>query len=271
MADQQMQMTVKQMFDTVSGGYDCTALRFFPRSAEHIAALLDLRGDEQVLDVACGTGHASLALAPGLPRGRVSAADLSPGMLAQAEKKAAALGLRNIEFIERDMRALGFPAGSFDAAVCAFGVFFVEDMDALMAHIAETVRPGGAVLVATFGADYFQPLRDRFFARLASFGVPSPPQTWKRVADEAGCRQLFERAGLGQVRVEAKNVGYPLAGEQEWWDIVWNAGFRRLMTQLSSEDQERFRREHLAEIAELRTNEGIWLDVNVLFTMGRKG
>ncbi len=71
--------------------------------------------------------------------------------------------------------------------------------------------------------------------------------------------------------MEERNVGYPLAGGQEWWEIVWNAGFRRLVTQLSPEDQERFRREHLAEIAELRTSEGIWLDVNVLFTRGRKG
>ncbi len=49
-------------FDAVSGDYDGWPLRFFLTSAEHLAETLGLRGDERVLDVACGTGHASLAI-----------------------------------------------------------------------------------------------------------------------------------------------------------------------------------------------------------------
>ena len=115
------------------------ALRFFPVSAYHLASLLKLKGDEHVLDVACGTGHAAIEIARRLPRGRVTATDFSPGMLEQARRKAAAGHVRNIEFLERDMTALGFSAGSFDIAVCAFGIFFVLDMETQLAHIAATV------------------------------------------------------------------------------------------------------------------------------------
>jgi hypothetical protein len=94
---------------------------------------------------------------------------------------------------------------------------------------------------------------------------------WKRIAHEAGCRRLFETAGLTDICVEQKNVGYYLGSADEWWDIVWNAGFRRLVAQLSQEDQERFKREHLEEVAALRTDNGIWLDVGVLYTVGTKG
>src|SRR5512145_2251182 len=99
---------VKETFDTVSAGYDGSSLRFFPRSAENMAALLDLRGDEHVLDVACGTGHTSLAVSRKLPKGRITAVDFSKGMLDQARKKADALGIRNIDFHEGDMQELGF-------------------------------------------------------------------------------------------------------------------------------------------------------------------
>jgi len=44
-------------------------------------------------------------------------------MLDQAGSKAAARGIGNIEFLERDMTALGFPADSFDVVLCACGIF----------------------------------------------------------------------------------------------------------------------------------------------------
>ncbi len=264
-----MTTIIKETFDAVSPGYDSKALRFFLRSADHMAALLGLTGGEDVLDVACGTGNASLAVARMLPEGRVTAVDFSPGMLDQARRKAASLDMHNVEFLERDMRDLQFE-GSFDVAICAFGIFFVEDMDAQLAHIVSTVKPGGRIMISNFRETYFQPMRDLFANRIASYGVQMPPQAWKRIAHEAGCRELFEKAGLSNIRVESRNVGYHLGGAEDWWDIVWNAGFRRMVGRLSPQDQERFRREHLEEVETIRTEKGIWLDVGVLYTMGMK-
>lgn len=270
MDEQQRKAFIKETFNTVSTGYDGNALRFFPESAEHLAAMLRLHGDEQVLDVATGTGHAALALASHLPKGRVTAVDFSPGMLEQARRKAAALNVRNIEFIVRDMQELDVPTGLFDAAVCSFGIFFVEDMAGQLAHIAGAVKSGGQVAITGFQEGLFRPLVDMMFDRLAGYGVQEPIHTWKRIATEAGCRDLFAKAGLRNSRVEAKNVGYFLEDAHAWWDVIWNAGFRRLVGQLTASDQERFRREHLEEIAALATTEGIWLDVGVLFTIGTK-
>ncbi len=270
MVDQKMKAILKETFDTVSGGYDGTALRFFPESARNMAELLELRGDEQVLDVACGTGHASIAVARRLPRGRVTAVDFSAGMLGQAKRKAEVLDIRNIEFVEGDMQDLPVPEGTFDAAVCAFGIFFVTDMERQLAHIASRVKPGGRVMISNFQESYFQPLRDMLFDRIAAYGVQEPPQAWKRIAHEEGCRQLFASAGLSDVVVEKRNVGYHLGSAGQWWDIVWNAGFRRLLGRLSARDQERFKREHLDEVDALGTKDGIWLDVGVLYTSGKK-
>ena len=220
--------------------------------------------------MATGTGHAALALAARVPSGKVTGVDFSPGMLEQARAKAASREVRNVEFLERDMQGLGFPAGSFDAAVCSFGIFFVKDMAGQLAHIAAAVRTKGQVAISSFHEGYFGPLKDLMVKRLAAYGVQMPPQTWKRISTEVGCRALFTQAGLQDVRVEAMNAGYFLSSADEWWDVIWNAGFRRLVAQLAPPDQERFRREHLDEVAALATTEGIWLDVGVLFTIGRK-
>ena len=267
---EQVKAILQDTFNTVADVYDNPSLRFFPACARHLADLLDLRGDERVLDVATGTGHAALELAARLPRGRVTGVDFSAGMLAQARRKAAARGAANVEFAEMDMQDLRFEDGRFDAALCAFGIFFVEDMETTLARIAAKVRPGGTVAICNFQKDYFFPLRQLLMDRLAARGVPLPPQTWERVATEDGCRALFEAAGLRDIRIEARNMGYFLADENEWWNVVWNAGFRRLVSQIPAADLERFRKEHLQEVAALKTRDGLRLDIGVLFTTGTK-
>jgi SAM-dependent methyltransferase len=230
-----------------------------------------LRGDERVLDVACGTGHTSLAVARMLPNGRVTGVDFSAGMLDQARRKAAAQGVDNIDFLERDMTALGLPADSFDVALSAFGIFFVDDMETQLAHVASVVRPGGKVIISTFQEEhYFHPLREKMLARLSTYAIAIPPANWKRVGNEVACSALFQRTGLTNTRVESRNVGYFLDGADRWWDVIWNAGFRRLVSLLPDDARERFKREHLQEIEALRTKDGIWLDVGVLYTVGTK-
>ncbi len=270
MDEQQHKAILKQTFDTVAAGYDSKALRFFPASAEHMATTFGFRGDEHVLDVACGTGNASLAIARRLTRGRITGVDFSSAMLDQARRKAELSKTDNVTFHERDMQDLGFPDDHFDAAVCAFGIFFALDMDAQLSRIVSVVKPGGRIMTTNFQESYFSPLKELMVKRLAGYGVQPPPQTWKRIASEEGCRALFEKAGLTDIRVEKKNVGYHLDSAEQWWDIIWNAGFRRMVVQLRPEDQKRFKREHLQEVEEQGTKEGIWLDVGVLYTSGRK-
>ena len=265
---EQVRAIVKDTFNTVSSVYDNPVLRFFPASARHLAGLLNLRGHERVLDVATGTGYAALEIASRLPSGHVTGVDFSAGMLEQARKKNAAHGTRNIDFSEMDMQDLRFANASFDAATCAFGIFFVEDMESTLAHIASKVKSGGTVAICNFQKDYFSPLRHLMIQRLAAYHIPLPPQTWERIAIESGCRELFEKAGLHDIRVESNNMGYFLADEEAWWNVVWNAGFRRMLSQLPPDDLKRFREEHLREVAALKTQDGLWLDVGVLYTQG---
>lgn len=270
MENTQRKTIIKETFNTVSEAYDSKALRFFPESAKYLAATLCLHGNERVIDIATGTGNAALALSAYLPHGSVKGIDFSSGMLAQARKKAELQNVRNVEFLEMDMQDINLAEAGFDVATCAFGIFFVEDMDTQLAQIASLVRAGGTIAICNFQESYFNPLRDLMLKRLVDYNVQLPPQTWKRIATEAGCRELFEKAGIRDIRVEQKNMGYYLADAGEWWDLIWNAGFRGMLKQLQPDVLERFRQEHMQEVAELATKDGIWLDIGVLYTIGTK-
>ena len=166
MDEQERKAMFRKTFDTVANGYDTAALRFFSESVKHLRSLLHLKGDEDVLDVATGTGHAALEIARYLPGGHVHGIDFSSGMLAQALEKRDALGITNVDFSEMDMQALTFEDDRFDLATCCFGIFFVEDMSGLLRHLVDKVKPGGKVLATTFYKKLFAPLNDMFLERI---------------------------------------------------------------------------------------------------------
>lgn len=269
MNEYERQQKIQQTFNIVAEGYDNPGLRFFVTSAQQMARCLNLHGEELLLDVATGTGSNALVLAQHLPQGHVKGVDFSEGMLAQARKKALQMNIANAEFIEMNMQSLRFPDHHFDAAVCAFGIFFVEDMKSQLQHIANKVKPGGKVAISCFYDTAFLPLSDLFFRHLEEFGIEKPPVGWKKISTEEKSISLFTSANLSDIRVERKNMGYYLRNANDWWDVIWFAGCRGLVNQLAPDNLEKFKQIHLQEIQNLATQEGIWLDVEVLFTVGK--
>jgi ubiquinone/menaquinone biosynthesis C-methylase UbiE len=76
--------------------------------------------DVDILEVCAATGFLSRIIASGFTHARVSALDISPGMIAQGRPWAR--GLPNIEFVNGDVTAMPYPEGSFDVVLAAFGL-----------------------------------------------------------------------------------------------------------------------------------------------------
>lgn len=270
MNDQIRKRNIRELFDAVSAGYDKPALRFFTHAADHLADRMSLIGDEHLLDVACGTGTVSLACAKRLPEGRVTGVDLSEGMLERARIKAQEQALHNLSFRCADMESMTEVGNAFDGACCGFGVFFLPDMEAAFCTIAELVRPGGAIGISSFTGEVMEPLSGAFIASIRRYGVEVPPLSWKRLDDAAKHRALYAAAGIETVDTGTEQLGYWLTGFDEWWEVLNFSGYRGLLNQLSADDLTRFKQEHRSDIEALATGSGLWLNVPVLISVGRK-
>jgi len=270
MNEQELKKQFKNTFNTVASGYDNPSMRFFSESARHISSCLKLRGDEHVLDVATGTGIAALTIAKDLPNGQVTGIDFSHGMLSQATKKRDEKEINNVTFVPMDMQAIEFPDKHFDIAISAFSIFFVEDMAKQLKHIVRKVKNDGKIIITTFHINAFKPLIDLFLSRLSLYGIEAPSLAWKHLATEEQCVSLFNSVGLKNIKSVKKDLGYYLSNASEWWYIVLNAGLRGMVNQLNASDLKKFQKEHLAEIEELTSPKGIWLEMNILYTFGVK-
>jgi ubiquinone/menaquinone biosynthesis C-methylase UbiE len=126
----------------------------FTAYREAYLRLLDLPRAEAVLDLGCGTGVVTRAIAArnGFA-GTVTGIDQSPEFIAAAERLAAADGLGDrVEFAVGDAHALDLPDASFDVAVAHTLVSHVRDPLAVLAEAARVIRPTGSV--AVFDGDY---------------------------------------------------------------------------------------------------------------------
>ncbi len=149
----------------------------------------------EVLDVACGTGNATI---PAARLGaRVTGLDLSPGLLAIAREHGADAKVE-VEWIEGDAQALPFDADSFDRVISLIGHMFAPDHRRTADEMRRVCRPGGRIAIACWTPDGSI---GEMFRRLGGISPPPPegfqsPLLWgteQHVRELLGDRVTFER------------------------------------------------------------------------------
>ncbi|HTC92531.1 MAG TPA: bifunctional demethylmenaquinone methyltransferase/2-methoxy-6-polyprenyl-1,4-benzoquinol methylase UbiE [Terriglobales bacterium] len=148
---------VREMFTAIAPRYDllnhvlsCNVDRLWwwrtARTFRHILR----RPQAQVLDLCCGTGDMTLALARRAGEQRTAAiiaADFSHAMLQRATKKTQA---RNIQLIEADALHLPLADARFDLVVSAFGFRNLANYDAGLEEILRVLKPEGEIGILDF-------------------------------------------------------------------------------------------------------------------------
>jgi SAM-dependent methyltransferase len=110
--------------------------------AEALLAHAAVPAGAVVLDIGCGCGATSVALAECVgPTGRVIAADVSAPMLARARERMASFA--NVDCVLADAATHGFPPGEADLLMSRFGVMFFGDPAAAFANLRRAMKPGG--------------------------------------------------------------------------------------------------------------------------------
>lgn len=97
----------------------------------------------RVLDVGCGAGATTLAMARRLgASGRCIGVDISGPLLAAAEARAAAERMNSATFVQADAQTHAFDPDSSDALISRFGVMFFDDPEAAFGNLRRAVRIG---------------------------------------------------------------------------------------------------------------------------------
>lgn len=110
-----------------------------------------LRTGIDMLDVGCGKGRALMRLAEAYPASRFVGYDLSPEVTARASAEAAARGLKNLRFEQRDLTHWDEPE-TFDWITALDAIHDQARPDRVLAAIRRALRPGGWFLMQDIDA-----------------------------------------------------------------------------------------------------------------------
>jgi SAM-dependent methyltransferase len=134
------------------------------------------RPGERLLDVGCGCGQTSLALAERVaPGGEVTGLDISRPMLEVARDRAADAHVRNVHFLEADAQTLALAPAAFDGVFSRFGVMFFADPTAAFRNLLAALKPGGRLAFVCWRSLAENPWMTEPLAAAAAELPPTPP------------------------------------------------------------------------------------------------
>src|SRR5262249_42245477 len=249
--------SIDQMKDSmrapwIAGDFGAIAREIGVPDAEAFVARMGPEPGARVLDIACGTGNATIPLAR---RGAMlTGLDMMPHLLEEARARAAREGLP-IRFDEGFAETLPYPDDSFDLLVSMFGVMFSPLPATVASEMARILRPGGRLALANWTTSGFSGKR---IAIVGRYLPPPPPGTispylvW---GEEATVRDRL-KPGFDAVETSVVAIRWELqrsaAGSAEFF--TKNAGPIQLA--LGRLDAPR-------QAALLRDLEQLWIDNNL--------
>lgn len=209
----------------------------------------------RILDIGCGAGATSLALAEALPGAEMTGLDLSGALIAAARARAGDRpGLR---FETGDAARWRPGSGMFDLIVSRHGVMFFDDPEAAFASLRSLLAPDGRLLFSCFRTRRengwivaLRPVLEGFAPE--ALCAPEPAIGPFAFADPTRIESVLTAAGFGTPRIEPLDFDFAAgAGEDPVADAVHYFArigpIARLLTDLDDDA----RRRALAQIAHI--------------------
>jgi SAM-dependent methyltransferase len=209
------------IWDRISQIYLREIDKRFEPVTEQLIARAALTPGQYVLDLGSGTGSVAIRAASLVgPSGQVSGVDISPGMLALAQHRRAALGLTNCSFREGCAEAIPATNSSFDVLLASLSLMYVVDRAAAACEIARVLRPGGRFGAAVWAGPercdivLFQQTAGRF--------APTPPVPGVgpgALSDPTPFLAQLAEAGV-DTRVETDVLGFDFDDFASAWEAL---------------------------------------------------
>jgi ubiquinone/menaquinone biosynthesis C-methylase UbiE len=202
------EQTVQSQFDPRANAYLTSAVHAAGPDLERAKVLIAqaVPATARALDIGCGAGHFSFALAPHVAS--MVAFDPSPSMLAAVSKAAAAKGLRQIETRQGSAESLPFMDCAFPLVCTRYSAHHWTRLEEAVREIARVLAPGGhALVIDTLGHE--DPLVDTFMQSIELLRDPSHV----RNRSQTQWGSLLQSAGL----VERERAEWPIRLDFASW------------------------------------------------------
>lgn len=212
--------------------------RFAP-VVDHVVARASLTVGQYVLDVGTGTGAVAERAAQVVgPQGHVVGVDLSPDMLAFAQRRVAASGLTNVHLREGRSESLPAEDAAFDVVLASLSLMYVLDRAAAAREIARVLRPQGRLVAAVWAGPeqcdivLFQQTAGRFA------GPPPVPGVGPgALADPTGFLQQLAAVGM-EAWVEQEVLGFAFDTFAAAWEALAGVTTAHLTPERQQEEKE---------------------------------
>ncbi|HWE72988.1 MAG TPA: class I SAM-dependent methyltransferase [Stellaceae bacterium] len=199
MADKTLEALVNTQFGAQAGAYLTSTVHGQGPDLEALGALVAEKSDARVLDLGCGGGHVSFAVAKHVRE--VVAYDLSAEMLAVVAKAARERGLGNLSTQQGIAEKLPFADAGFEYVFSRWSAHHWRDLELGVREAARVLKPGGrAVFIDTVAPG--QPLLDTFLQTVELLRDPSHVRDYSR----AEWLATIGRAGLNAGEASERRV-----------------------------------------------------------------
>ncbi len=248
------------------GSYDRYMGRYSDQLASAFVARLDVPDGMRALDVGCGPGALTEALANRLGAARVAAVDPSESLLAACAERVPGADVR-----QAAADSMPWPDETFDVVVSQLVLNFLPDADAGVAEMCRLTRPGGLVSCCIWDyADGMQMLRIFWDAALEL--DPTAPDEGRTMAfsSESELSALWRRHGLSEVATGAVAVTAGYTNVDDYWE-PFTFGVGSGGAYCATLDAEQLRRLRDACLRRLGApDEPFTLDARAFFVRGRR-
>ncbi|KAB8138486.1 demethylmenaquinone methyltransferase [Gracilibacillus oryzae] len=220
---------VHQVFEKIYSNYDTmNSIISFQRHKtwrKDVMKRMDVQEGARALDVCCGTGDWSFALAEQVgPAGEVIGLDFSQNMLSVAEERNQTFGYKHLSFTQGNAMELPFANNYFDYATIGFGLRNVPDYLQVLKEMHRVVKPGGLVVCLETSQPTLPVYRQLYYFYFKNimpligkvFAKSYQEYVWlhesaKDFPGKEALKQLFAEAGLVKVQVKSYTGGVAAA------------------------------------------------------------
>ena len=235
----------------------------------------NLRADDRILDIGCGTGRTTRDAARSARQGSALGVDLSASMIERARELARAERVHNVAFEQGDAQVRRFPEGGFDLAISRFGTMFFNDPVAAFANIAVGLRPAGRLVMMVWQEherNEWSVAIERALGREGS-SLPAPEARVPfSLADRATVEAILGAAGFGEATFT--DVHQPVYyGPDVAAALEWVRGFsstREVLRRLDAAAAERALARLREALATHAGERGVWFDSRAWIVEARR-